>query len=145
MGGLNRRAVSCSERNFLLCTRLQAEEEFLAAAAPHFTIETVPDEELDTVYQCADVDVLLLRPKAAQAGEEGRGNADDDAGALGALGAAPFLFQLVVAACRSQSPASIAVARCDWDVQRAPASQRRAKSLASLTLTRTLPAPPRSA
>ncbi|PRW45633.1 hypothetical protein C2E21_5777 [Chlorella sorokiniana] len=41
----------------------QAEPQFLAAAGQHFTIQTVPSEDLDEVYQCADVDVLLLTLK----------------------------------------------------------------------------------
>ena len=42
---------------------LQAEPQFLAAAGQHFDITTVPPEDLDEVYQCADVDVLLLNLK----------------------------------------------------------------------------------
>lgn len=41
----------------------QAEPQFLAAAGQHFCIEAVPSEELDEVFQCADVDVLLLTLK----------------------------------------------------------------------------------
>lgn len=46
----------------------QAEPQFLAAAAPFFNVKTVPSEDLDEVYQCADVDVLLLTLKPAKDG-----------------------------------------------------------------------------
>ncbi|KAF6266140.1 putative methyltransferase-domain-containing protein [Scenedesmus sp. NREL 46B-D3] len=38
-----------------------AEPAFKLAAARHFAFELVPDDELDEVYQCSDVDVLRLR------------------------------------------------------------------------------------
>jgi hypothetical protein len=38
-----------------------AEPAFKSAAAQHFEIELVPNDELDEVYQCSDVDVLRLR------------------------------------------------------------------------------------
>jgi hypothetical protein len=38
-----------------------AEPAFRKAAAQHFSIELVPRDELDDVYQCSDVDVLRLR------------------------------------------------------------------------------------
>jgi hypothetical protein len=45
----------------LLPTILQAYPEFAKAAQQYLTIEPVPPEQLDEVYQCSDVDVLLVR------------------------------------------------------------------------------------
>lgn len=38
-----------------------AEPAFRAAACQHFSIQLVPSEALDYVYQCSDVDVLQLK------------------------------------------------------------------------------------
>lgn len=52
---------------------LQAEPQFLEAAGKHFAIETVGSDELDEVYQTADVDVLRLRRLDAQGPSERAG------------------------------------------------------------------------
>lgn len=68
----------------------QAEPDFLRAAAPHFTVEAVPREELDATYQCADVDVLRLRLRpggAAAAGGAGAAAVEAAAGGAGAAAA----------------------------------------------------------
>lgn len=41
----------------------QAEVSFTNAAQKHFTISEVPTYDLDELYQCTDVTVLLLRLK----------------------------------------------------------------------------------
>lgn len=43
-----------------------AEATFVKAAHQHFTVEHVPDSELDEVYRCSDVDVLKLSPHGLQ-------------------------------------------------------------------------------
>jgi hypothetical protein len=43
-----------------------AEPAFRQAAVKHFSIELVPGDELDEVYQCSDVDVLRLRRLSAE-------------------------------------------------------------------------------
>lgn len=40
---------------------LYAEPDFLKACKGLFSVETVPVEELDEVFNCIDVDVLRLR------------------------------------------------------------------------------------
>ena len=63
----------------------QAEPQFLAAAGQHFCIQTVPSEELDEVFQCADVDVLLLTLKQRKDETQGeRWGADRTVGAAAA-------------------------------------------------------------
>jgi len=42
-----------------------AEAAFLAAAAPHFAVEEVPEAELHDVYRCLDVTVLRLLPRCS--------------------------------------------------------------------------------
>lgn len=61
----------------------QAEPQFLEAAGKFFTIETVGSDELDEVYQTADVDVLRLRlleargpSEAADGGSSAKGEAN---------------------------------------------------------------------
>lgn len=68
-----RRPFNCLASNRPCCQSpvSQAEPQFLAAAAPFFNVKTVPSEDLDEVYQCADVDVLLLTLKPAEDGEQG--------------------------------------------------------------------------
>lgn len=51
----------------------QAEPQFLEAAGKFFTIETVGSDELDEVYQTADVDVLRLRLLEARGPSEAAG------------------------------------------------------------------------
>ncbi|KAL4419147.1 hypothetical protein ABPG77_002660 [Micractinium sp. CCAP 211/92] len=51
----------------------QAEPQFLEAAGKHFAIETVGSDELDEVYQTADVDVLRLRRLGAARASEAAG------------------------------------------------------------------------
>ncbi|PSC72502.1 lysine methyltransferase METTL21D [Micractinium conductrix] len=87
----------------------QAEPEFLAHAAAHFSVETVGSEELDEVYQSADVDVLRVRPltcgaPAGGAPESGTADAaaDGEAGALPTLPQPEALLQHPPAAALPQ-------------------------------------------
>lgn len=49
---------------------MQAEPEFMLAAKKCFSVEKICSEELDELYQCADVDVLRLQhlPDGSAAG-----------------------------------------------------------------------------